>query len=124
MKSISFPSMFNSTSTKVIKDTHDATFQNILLVLGSEKGEFVSDPYFGIRLRRYVYDQNNSVLKDIIIDEIYAQLKTFVPQLNVNRDDITLTVERAKMSCHIKATNKLDYTNDAYDVVLLRGEGE
>lgn len=124
MTSISFPAMFSSTSTKVVRDSHDATYQNILLVLGAEKGEFVSDPYFGIRLKRYMFDQNNAVLKDIIIDEIYTQLKTFMPQLTINRNDITISVERARMSCHIKAVNKLDYTCDAYDVVLLRGEGE
>jgi phage baseplate assembly protein W len=116
--------MFSSASTKVIKDNHDATYQNILLVLGAEKGEFVSDPYFGMRLKRYMFDQNNSVLKDIIIDEIYTQLKTFMPQLTINRSDITIDVGRAMITCHIKAVNKLDYTCDAYDVVLLRGEGE
>ncbi len=124
MKSISFPSMFNSTSTKVVTDSHAATFQNILLLLGSEKGEFVSDPYFGIRLRQYMFDQNNNVLKDIIIDEIYTQLKTFMPQLIIKRNDITINIERARMTCSIKATNKLDYANDAYDIVLLNGEGE
>lgn len=124
MKSISFPSMFTSTSTKVVSDSHAATYQNILLLLGAEKGEFVSDPYFGVRLRQYMFDQNNSVLKDIIIDEIYTQLKTFMPQLIVNRKDITINVSRARMTCTIKVTNRLDYTNDAYDIVLLSGEGE
>ena len=116
--------MFTSTSTNVEVDSHKATFQNILLLLGAEKGEFVGDPYFGVRLRRYMFDQNNSVLKDIIIDEIYTQLKTFMPQLIVHRNDISIVVDRAKVTCRIKVTNRLDYTPDAYDLVLLSGEGE
>ena len=124
MRSISFPSMFETTSTKIVKDSHDATYQNILLLLGAEKGEFVSDPYFGVRLRRYLFDQNNFVLRDIIIDEIYSQLKTFMPQLIVNRQDITLVIERAKISCNIKVTNRLDFVLDSYNVVLLSEEGE
>lgn len=124
MRSISFPSMFGTTYTKVKSDSHEATFQNILLLLGSEKGEFISDPYFGVRLRRYLYEQNNFVLRDMLIDEIYTQLKTFMPQLIVNRKDITLVSERAKITCNIKVKNKLDFEVDSYNIVLLEGEGE
>ena len=124
MKSLRFPDMFNTASTNVVTDSHDATFQNILLVLGAEKGEFVCDPYFGMRLRRYIFDQNNYVLKDIIIDEIYTQLMVFMPQLLVNRRDITLIADRATLSCTIKVTNRADFTVDTYNLVLFNGEGE
>ena len=80
MKSMAFPSMFNSNSTKIKKDL-DATKQNTLLLLHSEKGELFGDPYFGIRLKRYLFEQNNFILKDILIDEIYTQLALFLPQL-------------------------------------------
>ncbi len=124
MVSVKFPSMFSTTSTNLEKDSHKATYQNILLVLGSEKGEFISDPYFGVRIRSFMFDQNNHILKDIIIDEIYTQLKTFVPQIMVNRNDITINIERAKMTCNIKCVNRADFTLDTYNVVLLNGEGE
>ncbi len=124
MKSISFPNMFRPTSTIVKTDGHDATFQNLLLILGSEKGDFVYDPYFGIRLRRYFYDQNNYILRDIIIDEIYSQVKVFMPQLIVNRKDITIHVERNKMSVTIKVTNRLDFVLDTYNLVLFDGDKE
>ena len=124
MRSISFPNIFNTASTNVVTDSHKATFQNILLVLGAEKGEFVGDPYFGIRLRRYIFDQNNYVLKDIIIDEIYTQLMVFMPQLIVHRNDIELVADKAKLSCSIKVTNREDFTVDTYNLVLFNGEGE
>lgn len=124
MNSISFPDMFRATSTKVKTDGHDATFQNLLLVLGAEKGDFIFDPYFGIRLRAYLFDQNNYILRDIIIDEIYTQLKVFMPQLLVDRKDITIVVERNKMSVNIKVTNRLDFAVDTYNLVLFDGDKE
>ena len=51
---------FGGTSTRVVYD-EDATKQNLLALLNSEKGEFLGDPYFGIRLKRYLFEQNNYV---------------------------------------------------------------
>ena len=124
MRSISFPNMFKTTSTIVKTDSHDATYQNILLVLGAEKGDFVFDPYFGIRLRRYLFDQNNYILRDVIIDEIYTQLLIFMPQLLINRKDITINIERSKMTCNIKVTNRVNFVVDSYNIVLLSGNEE
>lgn len=121
MKSISFPNMFNSNSTKIVKNL-SATKQNALLLLYSEKGELFGDPYFGIRLKRYLYDQNNYILKDVIIDEIYTQLALFMPQLKVNRNDIKIIQERAKLYCNFKAINQVDFTTDMYSLVLYNEE--
>lgn len=117
MRSIKFPDMFNSNSTKTVKDL-GATKQNTLLLLHSEKGELFGDPYFGIRLKRYLYEQNNYVLKDIIIDEIYTQIALFIPNLRLDRKDIKITQDRAKLYCSFKATNLVDFTTDMYSLVL------
>lgn len=117
MTSISFPKMFSSTSTNIQKD-FKATRQNMLLLLHSEKKELFGDPYFGIRLKRYIYDQNNYILKDIIIDEIYTQLALFMPQVVVQRKDIKIIQERAKLYCTFKAVNQIDFSTDMYSLVL------
>ena len=124
MTSISFPNMFRPTSTIVKTDSHEATFQNILLVLGAEKGAFTFDPYFGIRLKRYIFDQNNYILRDVIIDEIYNQLMVFMPQLLIDRKDITIQIERGKMLCNIKVTNRVNFEVDSYHLVLFEGNEE
>ena len=124
MKSISFPNMFRTTSTIVKTDSHDATYQNLLLVLGAEKGDFICDPFFGVRLRRYLFNQNNYILRDIIIDEIYSQLMVFMPQLLVNRNDITVDVKDNKLICNIKVVNRVNFLPDSYSLVLLNGNEE
>lgn len=120
MRSIEFPKMFTSNATKVTpsKEFLKATKQNTLLLLHSEKGELFGDPYFGLRLKRYLYDQNNYILRDVIIDEIYTQIALFIPQLKVERRDITITQDRGKLYCNIKGINQISFETDIYNLVL------
>lgn len=122
MRSISFPKMFNSNSTRIIEDK-EATKRNLQSLLHSEKGEFLSDPFYGIRLKRYLFEQNTGVLKDIIIDEIYTQIALFMPQLKTQRKDITITQDRYKLYARIKCTNRVDFTTDMFNIVIFQ-EGE
>ena len=80
MNSIKFPKMFTTSTTLVVKG-HEATSQDMLLLFYSDKGEFVGDPFFGIRLKRFAYNPNNQVLEQMLIDEIYSQKVTV---LNTN----------------------------------------
>lgn len=118
MKSIEFPQMFNSNSTRIKTDLK-ATRQNLLLLLHCEKGEMFGDPYFGIRLKKYIFEQNNYILRDIIIDEIYTQLALFMPQLTVERKNIKIVqTAKATLVCTFKAVNKVDFTTNIYSLVL------
>lgn len=123
MKSLAFPKMFNPNSTNTVKD-FDATKQNTLLLLRSEKGDLFGDPYFGIRLKRYLYEQNNYVLKDVIIDEIYTQLALFMPQLIVKRKDIKVEADRATLYCSFKGVNQANFKVDTYNLVLYTEDDE
>ena len=119
MKSIAFPEMFNRTTTNTVFD-YDATLQNIKLLLWSEKGELFGDPYYGTGLRRYLYDQNDNVLQDILLDDIYTALVLFIPQIQIDRKDIKLVRGNGELILKIKALNKADYTTDLYNIVLLQ----
>ena len=121
MKSISFPKMISHNYVQTVSD-YDATLQNMKLLLGSEKGEFVFDPFFGIRLKRYTFEQNNKILMNILIDEIYEQLVIFMPQLIIKRKDITLVSEMAKIYVNIKARNQKDFSLNSYNLVLFNNQ--
>ena len=122
MRSIHFPHMFNTNSTRVWKSSEhlNATKQNIKLVLYSERGELIGDPYFGLMLRHFMFDQNNYILRDQIIDMIYTQLAIFIPQVHVERKDITIFQDRekAKLYCEFSGINQIDYQLNTYQLVL------
>lgn len=124
MKSLGFPKMFNLSSTVVITDSHKATQRNLKSLLLSEKGELFGDPFFGLRLKKYLFNQNDSVLKDIIIDEIYTQIALFMPQLTCNRNDITIIQKDARLIASIKVTNKIDFKTDMFNIVLFQENEE
>ena len=122
MKSIAFPDMFSRTVTNTVID-HDATLQNLQLLLWSEKGELFGDPYYGAGFKRYIYDQNDLVLNDLIVDDIYSAIALFMPQIKVNRKDIKINRDGiGKLTATIKCTNMVDFTTDLYTIVLMENE--
>lgn len=123
MKSIKFPNMISHNYVQTISD-EAATLQNLKLLLNSEKGEFTFDPFFGIRLKRYMFEQNNLVLRDILIDEIFEQISIFMPQLIIKRKDITIEPDNYKLYISIKARNQKDFQLNTYNLVLLDMEGK
>lgn len=86
----------------------------------SERGELIGDPYFGLMLRHFMFDQNNYILRDQIIDMIYTQLAIFIPQIHVERKDITVFQDRekAKLYCEFSGINQIDYQLNTYQLVL------
>ena len=122
MRSIKFPKMFNTNSTNVWKSNEylSATTQNTILLLHTTRGELFGDPYFGLMLKRFMFDQNNYVLRDQIIDMIYTQLAIFIPQVHVERKDITVFQDRekAKLYCEFSGINQIDYQLNTYQLVL------
>lgn len=123
MRSIKFPKMFNTNSTNVWKSNEylSATTQNTILLLHTTRGELFGDPYFGLMLKRFMFDQNNYVLRDQIIDMIYTQLALFIPQVKVKRKDIDIVQDRqkGKLYCHFSGTNQIDYQLNTFDLLLL-----
>jgi len=122
MNSINFPKMFNTSNTNVITDSKKATSQDLQLLLSCEKGELFGDPFFGIKLKRYIFNQNNHVLRDILIDEIYSQILVFMPQLTVKRNDISIVQKDKDITIRIRAINTVDFTTNMYDLVLFHDD--
>ena len=123
MRSIKFPKMFSTNSTNVWKSSEyvEATTQNTKLLLNTTRGELFGDPYFGLMLKRYLFDQNNYILRDAIIDIIYTQLAIFIPQIKVRREDIDIIQDRRKgtLECRFSGVSQIDYTHTSFDLVLL-----
>lgn len=137
MKSTAFPKMFSGNSTYMYDDDVDsldindrkkkknmATLTSMHLLLSTEVGELLGDPEFGIKLKTYTFDQNSYVLKDILIDEIYTKITTFVPQVYLERKNIKIKQEGSKLYARIVCKNKDNFQTNMFDLVLFNGEEE
>ena len=122
MRSIKFPKMFNTNSTRVWRPSeyNEATVQNTKLLLRCERGELIGDPYFGLLIKHFMFDPNSYVLRDQIIDMIYTQLSKFIPQVKVERKNITVyqDKEKGKLYCEFTGVNQIDYITNTYVLVL------
>lgn len=122
VRTIKFPKMFNTNNTRVWKSSEylDATKQSTELLLHTTRGELFGDPYFGLMLKRYLFDQNSYILKDAIIDMIYTQLSLFIPQVKVKREDIEIIQDRekGKLYCTFSGVSQIDYTHNTYNLLL------
>ena len=123
MRSIKFPKMFGTNNTLVWTEAEylKATTQNVKLLLASVRGELLGDPYFGLLLKKYTFDQNNYILRDMLIDMIYTQLAIFIPQVRVSRPDINIISDkkRGQLICEFTGISQIDYTPNTYSLVLM-----
>lgn len=110
--------MFSYTNTVLVQD-HDAVEQNLKLLLLSDKRGLLGDPYYGMIFKRVLYENNNLILKDLLIDEIYTAINIFMPQVKVSRKGIKIIQERDKLFAKIEAVNLIDYTTNVYEIQLL-----
>ena len=121
MYSIDFPVMFKSSKTLLLKDS-DATLSNLKLLLNSTKNTLFGDPYYGTNLKKFIFEQNDIILQDIIIDEIYTSIITFMPQIYIERNYIKLLKNGVDVVATIKCVNKLDHKVDLYTINLTSDE--
>ena len=121
MYSFNFPSMLNTVTSKLIQDK-EAIRSNVLLLLQSERKTLFGDPYFGSQLKRMLFEQSTNVIVDLVVDELYTTLTTFIPQIFLTRKDITLTCDGTDMYATVKYVFVLDNTIDLYTINLTESE--
>lgn len=122
VNSIKFPDMIGNNNQSNIVYNKDATGQNVTTLLKSVKRTLLGDPYFGCNLQRLLFESNNHILRDLVIDEILQAIITFVPQIYVNRKSITVTSDGNTVYVNIRAKNILDYSFEEYNINLLNVE--
>jgi hypothetical protein len=114
--------MFRPNSSRIWREDEygKATRQNAILLLHSERGELECDPYFGVLLKHYMFNQNSYILKDMLIDTIYTQIAIFLPQIKIARNSIDIVPDnlRGRLYCSFSGTNQIDYTHNTFNLLL------
>lgn len=123
-KSFSFPNMIDrySGGFNPIEDKA-AVKQNIILMLHSIKTELLGDPYYGTNLQKLIFDPNDIVVKDQVIDEIYVAIRLFIKEVTLLRKDIKITQDKkGTVGVNLKVTYNKDNTNDLLSIQLISNE--
>ena len=117
MYSINFPNMFSTYKTN-LSENKEATLQNLVLLLKSDKSSLFGDPYYGSNIKKFLFNQNSQVLADLVIDDIYTCILDFMPQVYVQRKDIVLQVDGANLIVKVSCINRQDMTRNLYSIKL------
>tara|TARA_R110000824_G_scaffold20925_12_gene78509 strand:- start:147 stop:521 length:375 start_codon:yes stop_codon:yes gene_type:complete len=80
----------NKTYQEMIKQN----FKNLVLTI---PGERIMDPLFGVGLRKYLFEQNSSVVREEISSNIYEQTKKYMPFINIDNIDFGQAEQIANM---------------------------
>lgn len=118
MNAVKFPDMISVNQTNIVRDW-EATRQNLNALLHSYKKTLLGDPNFGVNLRRLLYESNNDILRDLVVDDLYTAIKSFMPQVRVTRGDIEVNSVGNSVVVDIRAQNRLDFSFDSYSLELL-----
>lgn len=121
MYSFNFPEMIGSTTSKLLKDK-EAIKSNLILLLGSEKLSLFGDPYWGSQLKQFLFEQSNNLIVDLVIDEIYSTITTFIPQIFIERKNIEVYTDDRDLYVTLSYIYKIDNTSDLYSIKLTDSE--
>lgn len=92
------------------------------MLLFADKTSLFGDPYYGTIIKQLIFEPNDILLRDIVVDAIYTAILQFMPQILVKRKDITITQSGIDIYVNIKVLNMLDYQTDMYNINLLNYE--
>ena len=114
--------MLNQTGQSNVIKEKPATSQNLKLLLLSTKQTLLGDPYYGTNLRNMIFEKNNTVLRDLVIDDILTNVNLYMPQIKLNRENIEVTSDGQTVYVKITAQNIVDYNFETYSIKLLSVE--
>lgn len=123
MYSFGFPRMLNTTTANLFKDK-EAIRSNMILLLSSERDTLFGDPYYGAELKKYMFEQSGSIVPDLLIDELYTAIITFMPQVYINRKDIEVYVVDKTLYADIRYYYVVDKTSDLFTIKLTESTNE
>lgn len=117
MYSFDFPRMLNSTKANLVQDKQ-AVRSNMILLLSSERDTLFGDPYYGSELKQYIFEQSGAIVSDLLIDELYTTIVTFMPQVYITRKDINVYVAKNVLYADINYYYVIDNTSDLFTIKL------
>lgn len=118
--SISFPNMFNKSHINLEKD-YDAVKQNLILLLGSNKGGLYGDPWFGTNIKSILWDQNHrEILTTIVKEHIYDAIYSYMPNnIEIKPSDIVVNIIDNYANVKIDLSAYSNKENDMLNINLL-----
>lgn len=117
---MSFPFRMNQqggvTTTKIGSTTH--VEEHITQILTTRKGERLMHPEYGCNIDYSLFDNIEPSLYRILVLEVVESLNKFEPRINVEAENLSITVDNSVVTIHMTYELKLDGSLNEYTVQL------
>jgi len=111
----------NEDAYEMYDDIKDQISFYLKCLILTSPGENISDPNYGVGLRRFLFEPNLLAIRDSIANEISRQIRTYLPYLFI--EDIEIgndesDLDSNKMSLRIVYSIPDDATQQVFDLDL------
>lgn len=121
MFSIAFPNIFNGSKVNLYRD-YDAIKSNLTALLASDRGALFGDPFYGTKLKTLLWNQAyDPIVRDLIQDDIFQAIYSYMPQITVYRNDIQVSVVNNVVQASIRVRSDSGIESNLYNIQLLTG---
>lgn len=122
MYSIAFPDIFNGSKVNLNKD-YDAIKINLKSLLMSNRGGLYGDPHYGLNMKQILWDQAcRPVVIELLKDEIFNAIYSYMPQIEITRDDIDVTVDGNIVHATIEVKADSRIPSDLFKIKIMLDE--
>ena len=122
MYSIAFPDIFNGSKVNLTKD-YDAIKINLKSLLMSNRGGLYGDPHYGLNMKQILWDQAcRPVVIELLKDEIFNAIYSYMPQIEITRDDIDVTVDGNIVHATIEVKADSRIPSDLFKIKIMLDE--
>ena len=119
MYSIGFPDIFNGSTVNLDKDYY-AIKTNLKALLMSNRGGLFGDPNYGLNMKQILWDQAcKPVVVELLNDEIFHAIYSYMPQITVTRDDIDVTVDGNLVNASISVKADSGVISNLFNIKIL-----
>lgn len=119
MYSIAFPNIFNGSKVNLTKD-YDAIKVNLKSLLMSNRGGLYGDPHYGLNMKQILWSQAaKPVVIELLKDEIFNAIYSYMPQIEITRDDIDVIVEGNVVQASISVKADSSIASDLFNIQIL-----
>ncbi len=119
MYSIGFPNIFNGSKVYLNKD-YDAIKVNLKSLLMSNRFGLYGDPWYGVNLKQIIYHQAaKPVVVELLKDEIFQAIYSYMPQVEVTKDDIDIEVDGNTVYASIDVSLDASIPSDLFKIKII-----
>jgi phage baseplate assembly protein W len=86
----------------IIKSNKDLISESIRRILMTGKGERVGRPFFGVGLKKRLFDQMDQISVENIKQDIQQQIETFEPRVNITYINVDINYDEQMININLK----------------------